>query len=73
MTGELDADVMNSVSYVGLRTYSAKAEVTNFSVGTDYPATGDGMQLAWFALAMLLSAAALLAVLALKKRAARQF
>ncbi len=73
MTGELDADVMNSVSYVGLRTYSAKAEVTNFSVGTDYPATGDGMQFAWLALAMLMSAAALLAVLALKKRAARQF
>ena len=73
MTGELDADVMNSVSYVGLRTYSAKAEVTNFSVGTDYPVTGDGMQPEWFALAMLLSAAAFLTVLALKKRAARQF
>ena len=73
MTGELDADLMNSVSYVGLRTYSAKAEVTNFSVGTDYPTTGDGMQLAWLALAMLLSAAMLLTLIAVRKRAASKF
>ena len=73
MTGELDADLMNSVSYVGLRTYSAKAEVTNFSIGTDYPTTGDGMQLAWLALAMLLSAAMLLTLIAVRKRAASKF
>ena len=62
-TGELDAGLMNSISYVGLRTYSGKARISNFSFGTEYPATGDSADIAMMCIAMLLSAAALAVIL----------
>lgn len=64
VTGNLDAEVMDRISHVGIRTWSGNAQVSNFAFTTasdiDNPKTGDVAPVAACAVAMALSAAMLI-------------